>query len=66
VRLVQSREAVKGCVYLGDINLKAECPVEGTATPISCIAERAARAGGNTVLIEGDRAPIFFCKAKGN
>jgi hypothetical protein len=64
VRLVQSREAVKGCVYLGDINLKTECPVEGTGTPISCIAERAARAGGNTVLVEGDRAPIFSCKPK--
>lgn len=63
VRLVQSREAVKGCVYLGDVDLKAECPVEG-GTPISCIAERAARAGGNTVLIEGDRAPIFSCRPK--
>jgi hypothetical protein len=62
VRLVQSREAVKGCVYLGDVDLRAECPVEGTGTPISCIAERAARAGGNTVLVEGDRAPIFSCK----
>lgn len=66
VRLVQSREAVKGCVYLGDIDLRAECPVEGAGTPISCISERAARAGANTVLIEGDRAPIFFCKAKSN
>ena len=64
VRLVQSREAVRGCVYLGDIDLRAECPVEGAATPISCMAERAARAGGNTVLIEGDRAPIFSCKPK--
>jgi hypothetical protein len=63
VQLVQSREAVKGCVYLGDIDLKAECPVEG-GTPISCIAERAARAGGNTVLVEADRAPIFYCKPK--
>lgn len=62
VRLVQSREAVKGCVYLGDMDLRAKCPVEGAGTPISCIAERAARAGGNTVLVEGDRAPIFSCK----
>jgi hypothetical protein len=66
VRLVQLREAVKGCVYLGDIDLRAECPADGTGTPISCIAERAARAGGNTVLIDGDRAPIFSCKAKSN
>ena len=62
VRLVQSREAVKGCVYLDEIDLKTECPAEGGGTPISCIAERAARAGGNAVLVEGDRALIFACK----
>jgi hypothetical protein len=62
VRLVQSREAVKGCVYLDEIDLRAECPVEDTGTPISSIAEHAARAGGNTVLVEGNRALIFSCK----
>ena len=62
VRLVQSREAVKGCVYVDEIDLKAECPAEGGGTPLSCIAERAAKAGGNTVLLESDRALIFSCK----
>jgi hypothetical protein len=65
VRLVQSRDTVKGCVYLDEIDLKAECSVEGGGTPISCIAERAARGGGNTVLVEGDRALIFSCKPNG-
>ena len=62
MRFVQSREAVKGCVYMDEIDLKAECPTDGTGTPNACIAERAARARGNTVLVEGDRALIFSCK----
>jgi hypothetical protein len=62
VRLVPSLEAVKGCVYLDEIDMKTECPAEGTGVPISCISERAARAGGNRVLLEGDRALIFSCE----
>ncbi len=61
VRFVQSREAVKGCVYLDEMDLKAEC-LAGNGTPNPCIAEHAAKAGGNTVLVEGDRALIFACK----
>jgi hypothetical protein len=65
VRLVPSLEAVKGCVYLDEMDMKTECPAEGTGVPISCISERAARAGGNRVLLEGDRALIFSCKPNG-
>jgi hypothetical protein len=62
VLFVQSLEAVKGCVYLREFDLRAECPVASAGSQLPCISEHAARAGGNTVLIENDRALFFSCK----
>jgi hypothetical protein len=61
VRVVPSRDAVKGCVYLDDADLRTACGPGRTAT--ECAADRAAGAGGNVALIEGDRVQIYSCKA---
>jgi hypothetical protein len=61
VRIVRSREMVRGCVYLDDMD-PAECGSEPASSREACISERAGKAGGNTVLLEGDRAEIFECR----
>ncbi len=62
VRIVESRSALKGCVYLDEIDLKTECPSEGAAASVGCIVDRSSRIGGNAVLVEGNRALVFSCK----
>jgi hypothetical protein len=62
VRIVQSRETLRGCVYLDEMDLRTECPAEDAGASSDCVADRAAKAGGNAVLIEGSRALIFSCK----
>jgi hypothetical protein len=63
VRIVLSREMAKGCVYLDEVDLKAACPDELGATSDDCVSDRATKAGGDMVLVDGDRAQIFSCKA---
>lgn len=55
------RDAVKGCVYLDEVDVKAACP-NGSEESKDCLANRAIESGGNTVLLEGDGAQIFACK----
>ena len=62
VRIVESRSALKGCVYLDEIDLEAECPSAAGATSRECVLSRSARLGGNAVLIEARRALVFSCK----
>jgi hypothetical protein len=62
VRIVESRSALKGCVYLDEIDLKAECPSAAGATSMECVVNRSSRMGGNAVLIEANRALVFSCK----
>ena len=62
VRIVESRSAVKGCVYLDEIDLKAECPSAAGAASVECVVDRSSRMGGNAVLIEANRALVFSCK----
>ena len=62
VRIVESRSALKGCVYLDEIDLEAECPSEAGAASTECVVERSSRLGGNAVLIEANRALVFSCK----
>jgi hypothetical protein len=62
VEFVARRDAVKGCVYLDEVNAKAACP-NGPEESKDCLANRAIESGGNTVLLEGDGAQIFACKA---
>jgi hypothetical protein len=62
VRIVLSREMAKGCVYLGDVDLKAACADELGKTPDDCISDRATEAGGNVVFLDAGRAQIFSCE----
>jgi hypothetical protein len=62
VRIVRSRELVRGCVYLDDMD-QTECSSVSASNRENCISERAGRAGGNTVLLEEGRAQIFECRA---
>ncbi|MGE5277628.1 MAG: hypothetical protein ACM3SU_11585 [Acidobacteriota bacterium] len=62
VRIVESRSALKGCVYLDEIDLKAECPSAAGVSSMDCVVDRASRMGGNAVLIEANRALVFSCK----
>jgi hypothetical protein len=62
VRIVRSREMVRGCVYLDDLD-PAACASEPSRSREDCISEHAGKAGGNTVLLEGERAQIFECRA---
>ena len=62
VRIVLSREMAKGCVYLGDVDLKAACPDEPGKTSEACVSARATEAGGNVVFLDGGRAQIFSCE----
>jgi hypothetical protein len=62
VEFVARRDAVKGCVYLDEVNVKAACP-NGSGESKDCLADRAIGSGGNTILLEGDGAQIFACKA---
>lgn len=61
VRIVLNRELAKGCVYLGDVDLKLACP-DGGKTSQACVSDRAIEAGGNTVFLDGGRAQIFSCE----
>jgi hypothetical protein len=62
VEFVARRDAVKGCVYLDEVDVKAACPNESDESK-DCLANRAIESGGDTVLLEGDGAQIFACKA---
>ncbi len=62
IRIVQSREAVKGCVYVDDLDLRTMCSQPPGAGLDACISDRAFMAGGNLVLLDGDKAEIFYCK----
>jgi hypothetical protein len=62
VRIVESRELVRGCVYLDDMDLKTACPEEYGKTSTDCMTDWAIKAGGNTVLTEGGRTQVFSCK----
>jgi hypothetical protein len=63
VRLTFDRDVAKGCVYLGDFPAGSGCEGEsGRLTP-DC-ADKAQKAGGDLVLVEGVQAQIFSCKAK--
>jgi hypothetical protein len=62
VEFVARRGAVKGCVYLDEVEVKAACP-NGSEESKDCLANRAIESGGDTVLLEGDGAQIFACKA---
>jgi hypothetical protein len=62
VEFVVRRDAVKGCVYLDEVDVKAACPNESEESK-DCLANRAIESGGDTVLLEGDGAQIFACKA---
>jgi hypothetical protein len=62
VRIVLSRELAKGCVYLGDVDMKLACPDEPGKTSEACASDRAIEAGGNTVFLDGGRAQIFSCE----
>jgi len=62
VEFVAQRDAVKGCVYLDEVDVKANCP-NGSGESKDCLASRAIESGGNTILLEGDGAQIFACKA---
>jgi hypothetical protein len=62
VRFVTRRDAVKGCVYLDEVSARAPCP-NGQGEWKDCLAELAIQSGGNTVLLAGDGAQVFACKA---
>ena len=62
VEFVTRRDAVKGCVYLDEVDVKVACP-NGSGASKDCLADRAIGSGGNTILLEGDGAQIFACKA---
>jgi hypothetical protein len=62
VEFVTRRDAVKGCVYLDEVDVKVACP-NGSGESKDCLADRAIGSGGNTILLEGDGAQIFACKA---
>jgi hypothetical protein len=62
VEFVARRDAVKGCVYLDEVDVKAACPNESDESK-DCLANRAIESGGDTVLLEGDGAQIFACKS---
>jgi hypothetical protein len=62
VEFVARRDAVKGCVYLDTVDVKTVCP-NGSEESKDCLTDRAIGSGGNTVLLEGDGAQIFACKA---
>lgn len=62
VKFVTRRDEVKGCVYLDEVNAKAPCP-NGSWELKDCLAELAIQSGGNTVLLAGDGAQVFACKA---
>ena len=61
VRVVASRDMARGCVYLGDVDLKVACPDEPGRSP-DCVSDRAAEAGGNVVFLDGSRAQVFSCE----
>jgi hypothetical protein len=63
VRIVLSRELAKGCVYLGDVDLKVACPDALGKTAEDCVSDRAAEAGGNVVFLDGGRAQVFSCES---
>ena len=62
VRFISSREMAKGCVYLGDVDVKAACPDAPGKTPEDCLSDRATEGGGNVVFSDGGRAQIFSCE----
>jgi len=62
VRIVESRSALKGCVYLDEIDLKTACPAGDAAASVECVLARASRIGGDAVLVEQNRAMVFSCK----
>jgi hypothetical protein len=62
VEFVARRDAVKGCVYLDEVDVKVACP-NGSEGSKVCLADRTVELGGDTVLLEGDGAQIFACKA---
>jgi hypothetical protein len=62
VEFVTRRDAVKGCVYLDEVDVKVACPNRSGESK-DCLADRAIGSDGNTILLEGDRAQIFSCKA---
>jgi hypothetical protein len=61
VEFVTGRNAVRGCVYLDEVDVKTACPKSEESK--ECLADRAIESGGNTILLEGDGAQIFACKA---
>ena len=63
VRIVRSREMARGCIYLDDLDLKTACAGEIGEAAEDCVSSRAVEAGGDTVLLDEDRAQIFSCKA---
>jgi hypothetical protein len=62
VRFVSSRETAKGCVYLGDVDVKVACPDTLGKTSEDCVSDRATEVGGNVVYLDGGRAQIFSCE----
>jgi hypothetical protein len=62
VRFVSSREMARGCVYLGDVDVKAACPDALGNTSQDCIRDRATEGGGNVVFLDDSRAQIFSCE----
>jgi hypothetical protein len=49
-------------VYLDEVNARGPCP-NGLEESKDCLAELAIQSGGNTVLLAGDGAQVFACKA---
>ena len=62
MRVVRDRGLAKGCVYLGDVDLKAACPGETGEAAGECVSRRAIETGGDTVFREEGRAQVFSCK----